>query len=89
LGLLGRLTEKIIQIDKNVGLDASILGEMVNPRTFNALRRIEEEDPHIAEELEAEAEISSEFMRAALSAFLQKMGAERLEAIPYGVHSGL
>ncbi len=89
LGLLGRLMEKILQIDKNVGLDASILGEVVNPRTFNALRRIEEEDPHIADELEAEAEISSEFMRAALSAFLQKMGAERLEAIPYGVHSGL
>ncbi|WP_245971538.1 helicase-related protein [Calidithermus terrae] len=89
LGLLERLMEKIVQIDKNVGLDASILGEVINPKTFNALRRIEREDASIADELEAEAEVSSEFMRAMLSAFLQKVGAERLEAIPYGVHSGM
>ncbi|WP_156113837.1 helicase-related protein [Meiothermus ruber] len=89
LGLLERLMEKIVQIDKNVGLDASILGEVINPKTFNALRRIEQEDARIADELEAEAEISSEFMRALLSTYLQKSGAERLEAIPYGVHSGM
>lgn len=89
LGLLERLMEKIVQIDKNVGLDASILGEVVNPKTFNALRRIEQEDARIADELEAEAEVSSEFMRAMLSAFLQRVGAEQLEAIPYGVHSGM
>lgn len=89
LGLLERLMEKITQIDKNVGLDASILGEVINPKTFNALRRIEQEDASIADELEAEAEISSEFMRMVLSTYLQKAGAERLEAIPYGVHSGM
>ncbi len=89
LGLVKRLTEKIVQIDKNVGLDASILGEAVNPKTFNALRSIEAEDSSIADELEKEMEISSEFMRATLSAFLQKIGAERLDSIPYGVHSGM
>lgn len=89
LGLVQRLVEKIIQIDKNVGLDASILGEVVNPKTFNALQRIEAEDHSITDELEREMEISSEFMRAALSAFLQKVGAKRLDSIPYGVHSGM
>ncbi|WP_234554321.1 helicase-related protein [Thermus caliditerrae] len=89
LGLLERLWDKILQIDKNVGLDASVLGEAVNPKTFNALRRIEREDAGVADELEAEAEISSEFMRLVLSSFLQKIGAERIEAIPYGAHSGL
>lgn len=88
LGLLRRLMEKIAQIDKNVGLDASILGETINPKTFNALRRIEQEDIKIADELEAEAEISSEFMRLVLSKYLQKAGTEQLEAIPLGVHSG-
>ena len=89
LGLLRRLMEKIEQINRNVGLDASILGEVVDPKTFNALRRIEAEDPEIADELEAEAELSSEFMRAVLAAFLERVGVERLEAIPYGVHSGM
>lgn len=89
LGLVKKLMDKIEQIDKNVGLDASILGEIINPRTFNALRRIEQEDSTIAEELEAEAELSSEFMRSVLSAFLQTAGVEQLEAIPYGVHSGM
>lgn len=89
LGLLERLMEKIIQIDKNVGLDASILGEVINPKTFNALRRIKQEDASVADELEAESEISSEFMRLALSTFLQKEGAKRLEELPYGIHSGM
>jgi len=88
LGLLRKLMEKIEQINRNVGLDASILGEVVDPKTFNALRRIEAEDPKIADELEAEAELSSEFMRAVLATFLERVGVERLEAIPYGVHSG-
>ena len=88
LGLLRRLMEKIEEINRNVGLDASILGEVVDPKTFNALRRIEEEDPTIADELEAETEVSNEFMRAVLATFLEKEGVERLEAIPYGVHSG-
>lgn len=89
LGLVERLSEKIIQIDRNVGLDASILGEVINPKTFNALRRIEEEDLSIADELEAESELSSEFMRSVLSQYLQQMGRDKLENIPYGVHSGM
>lgn len=93
LGLLERLYKKIEQIDRNVGLDASVLGEVVHPRTFNALRRIEAEDEKVADELEAELEFSgeftSEFMRLLLSTYLQKFGMEYLEAIPYGVHSGI
>ncbi len=88
LGLLKRLTEKIAAINRNVGLDASILGEAIDPKTFNTLKRIEKEDVAVADELEAEAELSGEFMRAVLAAFLEKVGVERLERIPLGVHSG-
>ncbi len=88
LGLLKRLTEKIEAINRNVGLDASILGESIDPKTFNTLRRIEKEDATVADELEAEAELSGEFMRAVLAAFLEKVGVEKLERIPLGVHSG-
>jgi len=88
LGLLKRLTEKIAAINRNVGLDASILGETIEPKTFNTLERIEKEDETVADELEAEAELSGEFMRSVLAAFLEKVGVERLERMPLGVHSG-
>jgi hypothetical protein len=88
LGLMERLAEKIRAIDRNVGLEASVLGERVNPREFNALRRIEEEDQTVTGELEAETDVSGEFMRQVLADHLKEYGPERLERIPDGVHSG-
>ena len=44
LGLVRSLTSKIDVINQTGFLDASVLGEVVNPRDFNTLRRIAEED---------------------------------------------
>lgn len=88
LGLMERLAIKIEAIDRNVGLEASILGEKVNPREFNALRRIEDEDQSVTGELEAEIDVSGEFLRQVLADHLKRFGPERLERIPDGVHSG-
>ena len=88
LGLMERLTDKIETINRNVGLEASILGEKVNPREFNALRRIEDEDQSVTAELEAEVDVSGEFIRQVLADHLKRYGPERLERIPDGVHSG-
>jgi len=88
LGLMERLTDKIATIDRNVGLEASILGEKVNPREFNALRRIEDEDQSVTGELEAEVDVSGEFIRQVLADHLKRHGLENLERIPDGVHSG-
>jgi len=41
----------------NLGLlDASVLGEVVHPRTFNTLRRIRDQDGTVLDEEEARAE---------------------------------
>ena len=39
-------------------LDASVLGEVVHPRTFNTLRRIHDEDGSVLDEEEARAELA-------------------------------
>jgi hypothetical protein len=83
-----RLTEKIETINRNVGLEASILGEKVNPREFNALRRIEDEDQSVTGELEAEVDVSGEFIRQVLADHLKRYGPERLERIPDGPQAG-
>lgn len=44
LGLVQSLQTKIRQIDDVVGLDASVLGEAINPKVFNTIKRIEQED---------------------------------------------
>jgi len=78
LGLMERLAAKMEAIDRNVGLEASILGEKVNPREFNALRRIEDEDQSVTGELEAEVDVSGEFIRQVLADYLKRYGPERL-----------
>ena len=40
-------------------LDASVLGEEVHPRTFNTLKRIEDEDNSVIEEEEQFTELAS------------------------------
>ncbi len=52
LGLVESLSKKIASIDQSGFLDASILGEVVHPQNFNTLRRIEEEDGKVVEEVE-------------------------------------
>jgi hypothetical protein len=60
LGLVQALQDKIRQIDATVGLDASVLGEAINPKVFNTIKRIEREDEGVMDEEEAEAELASD-----------------------------
>ncbi len=86
LGLLNRLYEKLDAINRTVGLDASVLGELPNPMDFNILRRLQEEDNLAVQELEAERDLTvGEFLKQDLLRFLKKLGEEQLKRIPRGV----
>ena len=90
LGLVESLSQKIASIDQSGFLDASILGEVVHPRNFNTLRRIEEEDGKVVEEQEQFAElVSSEFLLQNLKNLLDAGMRRMLEELPDGIHSGL
>ena len=90
LHLIERLTDRISTIDDLGLLDASVLGEVVHPRTFNTLRRIRDEDGAVLDEEEARAELAGpEMLLKQLKDLLNRDGAERLTALPNGIHSGL
>jgi superfamily II DNA or RNA helicase len=86
LHLLQRLYEKLEAINRAVGLDAPILGEMPNPMDFNTLRRIEQRDESVIDELESESELNiGEFLMEDLLNFLKSIGERKLSRIPNGV----
>ncbi|MER3399360.1 MAG: hypothetical protein C4316_12710 [Chloroflexota bacterium] len=86
LGLLQRLSDKLRAINRTVGLDASVLGEMPNPLDFNILRRVKDEDVATLDELEEMSELTvGEFLLQDLLRFLKELGEERLKRIPLGV----
>lgn len=90
LNLVHRLYEKLEAIKRSVGLDASTLGETVDPKDFNAIRRIQAEDVGVFDELEEASELTvGEFVKQELLDFLKRIGEERLKRIPYGVGSGM
>lgn len=87
LGLITRLHQKLEDINRAVGLDASVLGESPNPMDFNILRRIQEgKDLETLQDLEAKNELTiGEFLKQDLLQFLRRLGEEHLERIPMGV----
>lgn len=88
LGLVERLQLRIADIDRTVGLDASVLGENISKRSFEELRRIRAEDRSVLDELEAESELSAgDEMRLPLIAALQHLGLGDVEEMPLGLHS--
>ncbi|MCH9033488.1 MAG: helicase [Planctomycetes bacterium] len=90
LGLVRSLRAKIETIDATVGLDASVLGEAINPKVFNTLKRIEGEDETVIDEEEAEAELASdEGLVRHLAEYMRISGNELLNTLPDGIHSGL
>jgi superfamily II DNA or RNA helicase len=90
LHLIERLTDRISTIDDLGLLDASVLGEVVHPRTFNTIRRIREEDGTVLDEEEARAELAGpEMLLKQLKDLLNRDGANALTALPNGIHSGL
>jgi hypothetical protein len=90
LHLVERLTERISTIDDLGLLDASVLGEVVHPRTFNTLRRIQAEDGSVLDEEEGRAELAGpEMLLKHLKEMLNRESSDTLEELPNGIHSGL
>ncbi|MHC5053960.1 MAG: helicase-related protein [Planctomycetota bacterium] len=90
LHLVERLATRISVIDDLGLLDASVLGEIVHPRTFNVLRRIRAEDGAVLDEEEARAELAGpEILLRQLKELLNREGAEAIADLPHGIHSGL
>jgi hypothetical protein len=93
LGLVRRLQERIATIDREVGLDGSVLGEVITGKSIEQLERLKKADTEaekqaILEELEAEVDlVSLDEMRLPLIEFLQQQGQELVEEIPLGIHS--
>ncbi len=85
LHLIERLTNRISTIDDLGLLDASVLGEVVHPRTFNTLRRIRDEDGAVLDEEEARAELAGpEMLLKQLKDLLNRDGANMLTTLPSG-----
>ena len=90
LHLVERLASRISTIDDLGLLDASVLGEVVHPRTFNTLRRIRDEDGAILDEEEARAELAGpEMLLKHLKEMLGQKGSEAVVDLPNGIHSGI
>ncbi len=90
LHLVERLTTRISTIDDLGLLDASVLGEVVHPRTFNTLRRILEGDNRALDEEEERAELAGpEKLLRDLKDMLNRDGADQMIDLPNGIHSGL
>jgi len=89
LKLVEILQNKIIDIDKSVGLDQTILGEEIHPKVFGIIRKIKGKDSKVFAELEQDAFGGGEKFYQPLKDFLKKKALDELEKIPYGVYSGL
>jgi len=89
LRLVQILQGKIIDIDQSIGLDQSVLGEIIHPKVFGIIRRIKEKDVKIFSEQELEMYGGGEKFYQPLKDFQKNRAIEELESIPNGVHSGL
>ena len=93
LGLVARLQQRIATIDREVGLDASVLGETISDKSIEELYRLKKADTKaekeaILEELEQAADlVSLDEMRLPLLEFIQQKTEEAVEEIPLGIHS--
>ncbi|MEA5578686.1 SNF2-related protein [Anabaena sp. UHCC 0451] len=93
LNLVGRLQERIANIDREVGLDGSVLGEIISEKSLEELYRLkmaetDAEKQAILEELELVSDlVSLDEMRLPLLEFLQQASKELIEDIPFGIHS--
>ena len=95
LGLVKRLQKRIADIDNEVGLDGSVLGEAISEKSLEELYRLkmaqtDADKQAILEELELVSDlVSLDEMRLPLLEFLQQASKEFIEDIPFGIHSTL
>jgi SNF2 family DNA or RNA helicase len=89
LGLVQRLAARIAQIDQTVGLDASVLGEVISQRSLEQLRQLHRKDQRVLSDLERQAElVSTEEMKFPLVSYIQQIGERVVAELPLGIHSG-
>lgn len=90
LGLVGRLQERIAAIGRNLGNDASILGEVVAEKSLEDIKRLRSGDPTVVAALESQEDawLGGDEMRLPLLAYLQELGESQVQEIPLGIHSG-
>ena len=89
LRLVNILQNKIINIDKSVGLDQTVLGEKIHPKVFGIIRKIKNKDSAVLDELEADVFGGGELFYQPLRNYLKKESVKALEELPDGIHSGL
>ena len=89
LSLVSALQNKIQNIDKSIGLDQSILGEEIHPKVFGTIKRIQEGDETILDELELDTFGGGEIFYQPLKQYLKEKSIEELENMPSGIYSGL
>lgn len=93
LDLVQTLQKKIMMINDTIGLDASILGEQINPKVFGIIRDLKSEEEETKDKtmelLEAEQFGGGELFFQPLKNFgLDKLPAFAQE-LPHGIQSGL
>ena len=90
LKLVQRLQNKLSAINETIGLDASVLGEIVTPRTFNTLRELAAgDDSSLIHWAQVSELAGNEIMRQHLLAYLREYGASIVQGMPNGIHSSL
>ena len=93
LNLVKRLQKRIADIDREVGLDGSVLGETISEKSLEELIKLKNAETDadkqaIIEELELIGDlVSLDEMRLPLLEFLQQASKELIEDIPFGIHS--
>ena len=88
LGLVRRLQIRIQEIDRSIGLDATILGETISDKSLEEIRRLKDKDVSVLDELERSQEmVSVDDMRFPLIEALTMWGEEKVREIPMGIHS--
>ncbi|PDW01368.1 hypothetical protein A9Q02_21020 [Candidatus Chloroploca asiatica] len=90
LRLVERIQTRLHAINETIGLDASVLGELVTPRTFNTLRELAAGDDSSLIYWGQVSELAgNELMRQQLLAYLRHYGEELVRDLPGGIHSSL
>jgi len=90
LKLVQRIQAKLSAINETIGLDASVLGELVTPRTFNTLRELAAgDDSSLVYWAQVSELAGNEMMRQQLLAYLREYGATLVQELPGGIHSSL
>lgn len=92
LELVKILQNKIEMINETIGLDASVMGEKINPKVFGIIRDLrgtKEEKERVLKELEEEQFGGGELFWQPLKDFGLEKLKEFCESLPHGIQSGL